>query len=160
MEISFRKLPENQHEILVRDRRGPDVRLPSQPTGPTMPHDLVHAAVEQTLGLSDGFWGAVAQGATFQGFELVTAGRHRCSGLKVLRRKGDAVMAAEMAVNWAYRVWSGLPTEGRGIGRSPLDDTHLARTGAALDAAATRWAAVDEGDCLTWHWSTPKQPRK
>ncbi|WP_405803968.1 hypothetical protein OG729_02440 [Streptomyces sp. NBC_00210] len=152
MEILFRKLPDNQHEILVRDRRGPDVRLHAQPTGPTVPHDLVHAAVEQALGLTDGFWGAVAQGATFQGFELVSPGRHRRSGLKVLRRKGDAVMAAELAVNWAYRVWSGLPAEGRGIGRGPLDDADLARTGAALDAAAARWAAVEEGGCLTWHW--------
>ncbi|MEV6397018.1 hypothetical protein AB0M39_19895 [Streptomyces sp. NPDC051907] len=155
MEIDFRKLPDNQHEILVRDRRGPDVRLPAQPTGPTMPHDLVHAAVEGELALADGFWGAVAQGATFQGFELVAPGRHRRSGLKVLRRKGDAVMAAEMAVNWAYRVWSGLPTEGRGVGRSPLDDSELARTGAALDAVAARWAAVPEGEALTWSWSTP-----
>lgn len=152
MDIFFRKLPDNQHEILVRDRRGPDVRLPAQPTGPTVPHDLVHAAVEQALGLTDGFWGAVAQGATFQGFELVAPGRHRRSGLKVLRRKGEAVLAAEPAVNWAYRVWSGLPTEGRGIGRGPLDDTDLARTGPALDAAAARWAAVEEGDCLTWRW--------
>ncbi|MFF3322424.1 hypothetical protein [Streptomyces sp. NPDC002889] len=152
MEIFFRKLPDNQHEIVVRDRRGPDVRLPAQPVGPTMPHDLVHLAVEQALGLADGFWGAVAQGATFQGFELLTAGRHRRSGLKVLRRKGDAVMAAELSVNWAYRVWSGLPIEGRGIGRSPLHDTDLARTGPALDAAASRWAAVDEGDCLICHW--------
>ena len=29
MEMSFRKLPENQHEIVVRDRKGPDVRLPA-----------------------------------------------------------------------------------------------------------------------------------
>ncbi|MFD4139804.1 hypothetical protein [Streptomyces sp. NPDC058572] len=152
MEISFRKLPDNQHEILVRDRRGPDVRLPAQPTGPTMPHDLVHAAVEQTLGLTDGFWGTVAQGATFQGFENVVPGRHRRSGLKVLRRKGEKVMAAEMAVNWAYRVWRGLPTDGRGTGRSPLEAADLARTQAALDAAAARWAAVAEGDCLTWRW--------
>ncbi|MFE7774889.1 hypothetical protein ACFU5O_13465 [Streptomyces sp. NPDC057445] len=152
MEINFRKLADNRHEILVRDRRGPDVRLAAQPTGPTMPHDLVHASVEEALGMTDGFWGAVAQGATFQGFEPIASGRHRRSGLKVLRRKGEAVMAAELAVNWAYRVWCGLPTEGRGIGRAPLDGAALARTGPALDAAAARWAAVDEGGCLIWDW--------
>ncbi|MFJ2476404.1 hypothetical protein ACIOWI_26085 [Streptomyces sp. NPDC087659] len=152
MDIVFRKLPDNRHDILVRDRRGPDVRLPAQPTGPTLPHDLVHAAVERTLGITDGFWGAMAEGATFQGFEPVAPARHRRSGLKVLRRKGDRVMAAEMAVNWAYRVWSGLPTEGRGIGRAPLDDDTLARTGPALDEASARWQAVAEGDSLIWHW--------
>ncbi|GAA3226293.1 hypothetical protein GCM10020256_36600 [Streptomyces thermocoprophilus] len=119
MEISFRKLPDNQHEVLVRGRKGPDVRLPAQPVGPTMPHDLVHAVVETALGIDDGFWGAMARGATFQGFEFLTPTRHRRSGLKVLRRGGDAVMAAEMSVNWAYRVWRGLPTEGRAVGRAP-----------------------------------------
>ncbi|MDT3724851.1 hypothetical protein ROS62_08090 [Streptomyces sp. DSM 41972] len=71
MEMSFRRLPDNQHEILVRRDKGPDVRLPAQPAGPSMPHDLVHAVVETALGIDDGFWGATARGATFQGFELV-----------------------------------------------------------------------------------------
>ncbi|WP_143065898.1 MULTISPECIES: hypothetical protein [unclassified Streptomyces] len=156
MEMSFRKLPDNQHEILVRARKGPDVRLPAQPVGPSMPHDLVHAVVETALGIDDGFWGAVARGATFQGFVMLTPGRHRRSGMKVLRRGGDAVMAAELSVNWAYRVWRGLPTEGRGVGRAPLDAEALARTGPRLDAAAARWAAVPEGGELLWRWGSDR----
>ncbi|MEU8776790.1 hypothetical protein [Streptomyces sp. NPDC048606] len=152
MDITFRKLPGNQHEITVNRRRGPAVRLPAQPTGPTIPHDLAHAAVEEVLGITDGFWGATAAGATFQGFETIEPGRHRRSGLKVLRRGGDAVLAAEMAVNWAYRAWSGLPVTGRGVGRPPLDEAALVRARAALDAAATRWAALPEDASLTWHW--------
>ncbi|MGA5171001.1 MULTISPECIES: hypothetical protein [Streptomyces] len=115
-------------------------KLPAQPTGPTMPHDLVHAVVETALGIDDGFWGSMARGATFQGFALVEPGRHRRSGLKVLRRGGDAVMAAELSVNWAYRVWRGLPTEGRGVGRPPLTGDEPARTTGPLDAAAARWS--------------------
>ncbi|MFD5323513.1 hypothetical protein [Streptomyces sp. NPDC127092] len=156
MEMVFRKLPGNQHEILVRARKGPDVRLPAQPDGPSMPHDLVHAVVETALGIEDGFWGATARGATFQGFELVTPGRHRRSGLKVLRRGGDAVMAAELSVNWAYRVWRSLSTEGRGVGPAPLDAEALARTGPRLDAAAARWAAVPEGGELLWRWGSDR----
>ncbi|MGA5517126.1 hypothetical protein [Streptomyces pseudogriseolus] len=152
MEMSFRKLPANQHEILVRREKGPDVRLPAQPAGPSMPHDLVHAVVETALGIDDGFWGATARGATFQGFEHVAPGRHRRSGMKVLRRGGDAVMDAEPRVNWAYRASSGLPTEGRGVGRAPLDAEALARTGPRLDAAAQRWAAVPVGGELLWRW--------
>lgn len=156
MEMSFRKLPDNQHEILVRARKGPDVRLPAQPVGPTMPHDLVHAVVETALGIDDGFWGAMARGATFQGFELVTPGRHRRSGMKVLRRGGDAVMAAELCVNWAYRVWRGLPTQGRGVGPAPIDADAPARTGPRLDAAAARWAAVPVGGELLWRWGSDR----
>ncbi|MFD7460438.1 MULTISPECIES: hypothetical protein [unclassified Streptomyces] len=154
MEMSFRKLPDNQHEILVRARKGPDVRLPAQPVGPNMPHDLVHAVVETALGINDGFWGAMARGATFQGFELLTPGRHRRSGMKVLRRGGDAVMAAELSVNWAYRVWRGLSTEGRGVGPAPLDSDALARTLPRLNAAATRWTAVPQGGELLWRWGS------
>lgn len=47
MEMIFRKLPEGRHDLEVRGRRGPDVRLTDQSTGPAMPHDLVHAAVER-----------------------------------------------------------------------------------------------------------------
>ncbi|MDT6987967.1 hypothetical protein ACFSUJ_17495 [Streptomyces lusitanus] len=56
----------------------------------------MHAVVESALGIDDGFRGATARGATFQGFELVTLGRHRRSGTKVLRRGGDALMDAEL----------------------------------------------------------------
>lgn len=150
--MSFRKLPDNRHDLEVRDRRGPDVRLRSQATGPTMPHDLVHAAVESALAITDGFWGAMARGATFEGFEMEPRARHRRSGLKVLRRGGDAVMRAELCVNWAYRVWSGLSTEGRGVGRSPLDDRQVVLACAALDRASEQWAGVAEGETLTWHW--------
>lgn len=152
MEISFRKLPDHQHEILVRARKGPDVRLPARPVGPTLPHDLVHAVVETALGIEDGFWGATARGATVEGFEPVVPGRHRRSGMRVLRRGGDAVLAAELSVNWAYRVWRGLPVEGRGVGPALLDAQALERTGPRLDAAAARWAAVPEGGELLWRW--------
>ncbi|MEU9304085.1 hypothetical protein [Streptomyces sp. NPDC048269] len=155
MDITFRKLPDDQHEILVTGRKGPDVRLLAHPDGPLIPHDLAHAAVEEALGIHDGFWGAVADGATFQGMEPTEPTRHRRSGLKVLRRKGGAVLAAELSVNWAYRVWSGRSVTGRGVGRSPLDEAALHRATTALEAAADRWAAVPEGGSLVWHWHRP-----
>lgn len=156
MEMSFRKLPDNQHEILVRARKGADIRLPAQPVGPSMPHDLVHAVVETALGIDDGFWGAVARGATFQGFVMLTPGRHRRSGMKVLRRGGDAVMAAELSVNWAYRVWRGLPTEGRGVGRAPLDAEALARTGATAGRGGRPLGRGPRGRELLWRWGSDR----
>lgn len=61
-------------------------------------------------------------------------------------------MRAELCVNWAYHVWSGLSTEGRGVGQGPFDDRQVALACAALDRASERWAGVVEGDTLTWHW--------
>ena len=153
MLIVFTRLPGNKHSIVVKDRqRGPDIVLPSRETGPTIPHDLTHAAVEQALGLADGFWGAIDQGATFPGFEPHVPGRHRRSGLKELRRREGATVPAEMAVSWAHRIWSRQRVTGRGLGSPPLDAAQIARACAALDAARERWDAVAVGEALTWVW--------
>ena len=142
------KLPGGQHEIAVRHRRkGPDLRHPPMPVGSRIPHDLVHAAVESALGIADGFWGVVDRGAVFEGFTPR-------GGAKVLRRHGDDVLAAEVPVNWAYRVWTGRsvdPADGVS-GRPPLDEAQLRRALAALDDAEQRWLATPEGASLSWRW--------
>jgi hypothetical protein len=148
MDIDFVRLAGGRHEIAVRNRRkGPDVRHPPAPVGSRIPHDLVHAAVESALGIRDGFWGAIDAGATFGGFEPR-------SGAKVLRRKGPDVLAAELPVNWAYRVWTGRSVEAAdGVsGRRPLADAQLGVALAALDDAARRWDATPEGSALSWRW--------
>jgi hypothetical protein len=99
MEIHFFKLPGNRHRIEVTGRRGPDIILPARETGPSLPHDLVHAAVESALGLGHGFWAAVDAGATFPGFEPRSKARHERSGLKQLLRRGDAAFHAELQVS-------------------------------------------------------------
>jgi hypothetical protein len=148
VDIDFVRLAGGRHEIVVRGRRKvPDVRHPPAPVGSRIPHDLVHAAVESALGVSDGFWGAIDAGATFGGFEPR-------AGAKVLRRRGDDVLAAERPVNWAYRVWTGRSIESAdGVsGGRPLDDAQLAKALAALDDAERRWGATAEGTALSWRW--------
>lgn len=152
MLISFTKLPGQRHEIVVRERKGPDVRLPARETGPTIPHDLAHAAVEAALGLRDGFWGAIEAGATFEGFEPLVKGRHRRSGLRALRKLGDRAMPAELAVSWAHRVWSGQRTEGRGLGPAPLGEQELKKAFFALDRAKENWDALADGETLVIRW--------
>ena len=136
----------------MRGRKGPDVRLPARETGPTIPHDLAHAAVESALGLRDGFWSVMNDGGTFEGFEPVQPGRHRRSGIKQLQRRAEAAQPAELCVSWAHRVWSGQRTGGRGLGPCPLDARQLELACAALEQAAQRWAALKEGETLVWDW--------
>lgn len=150
MRIDFIKLPGNRHAIEVRDRKGPDLRRPPRETGPTLPHDLAHAAVEQALGLTDGFWAAIERGAMFEDFELLEPARHRRAGIKQYQRLAESVFPAELAVSWAHRVWSGQRTEGRGLGSSPLSAQELRIAIAALDAANRRWAAVPDHQALRW----------
>lgn len=159
MEITFIKLPGNRHVIEVRGRAGPDIRRPPRETGPTIPHDLAHAAVEEALDLHEGFWESIRLGATYEDFEPLGRGRHRRSGLKVLRKMAPRVMEAEMAVSWAHRVWSGQRTEGRGLGPAPLGEADVMRACAALDRARALWDALPEGQALTWQW-TPLQAGK
>ena len=140
--------------LVAGRRKGPDLRHPPMPVGSAIPHDLVHAAVEAALGITDGFWSAIDAGATFEGFEPR-------SGSKVRRRQGDGVLAAEVPVNWAYRVWTGRsvdPADGVS-GTRPLDDEQLAKALHALDDARRRWQATPEGGALSWTWR-PTQRRR
>lgn len=152
MRIDFIKLAGNRHAIEVRERKGPDVRRPPRETGPTLPHDLAHAAVEQALGIRDGFWSAVAAGATFEDFEPIERGRPRRSGFKQMRRFSETLLPAELAVSWAHRVWSGQRTSGRGLGECVLTAAQLKVAKAALDDAFARWQALPEGASLRWDW--------
>lgn len=152
MEILFVKLAGNRHEIIVRGRRGPDVCLPARETGPSIPDDLAHAAVERALGLEDGFWSAVERGATFAGFEPLAGTRRPRAGFRALSRHGAATAWAEIAVSWAHRAWSGQRTVGRGLGAPPLDERQLLRAYRALDAARAHWAALKDGETLCWIW--------
>ena len=150
MRIRFVRLDVDLCEIVVTGRKGHDVRLPAAPVRGGLPHDLVHAAVEESLRITDGFWGAVAAGATYDGFEPLEPRRHRGSGAKVLRRRGDRVMAGELKVNYAYRLWRGLPRTG--TGPSPLSPEEILTTNAAIDAVETRWRNTPKGSALEWTW--------
>ncbi|MBL0726137.1 hypothetical protein JI745_00380 [Piscinibacter sp. HJYY11] len=153
MEIRFTKHARAMHSIEETHRAsGPDLRMRARETGPTLPHDLVHAAVEAALGLERGFWGAVNRGATFAGFEPMWPTRHARSGLKQLRQVGEVEMAVEHKVSWAHRVWSGQRTEGAGLGPPPLAPVELSVTSLALDRAMEKWRLTPEDGSLVWYW--------
>lgn len=102
--------------------------------GGDLPHDLSTFVIEAALGLDHGFWGCVAEGATFK-----TLGRKRTpQGRAVIRRHRDELDAAEHRVNEIYVAWR--------AGRATAVD-------AALDAMLTRWRALDDGDELTVEWT-------
>lgn len=118
--------------------RPPRTRVP----GPTMaaggdlPHDLATFVIEDALGLEHGFWGCVADGATFK-----TLGRKRTpQGRGVIDRYAADLDAAELQVNDVYFAWRrGEPT--------PVDD--------AIEAMLVRWRALDEGGSLEVVWKRP-----
>jgi hypothetical protein len=98
---------------------------PTMAAGADLPHDLYTFVIERELGLRHGFWGCVADGATFR-----TLGRKRTPhGTAIIRRYVAELEDAERRVNDIYFAWKrGDPT--------PLD--------AELDDMLTRWRALDD----------------
>lgn len=110
---------------------------PAMAAGGDLPHDLSTFVIEDTLGIEHGFWGCVADGATFR-----TLGRKRTSqGKAVITRHVAELDDAEQRVNEIYFAWrAGTPTSADG----------------ELDAMLARWRALKDGDELVLAWPSPR----
>ncbi|HWL43616.1 MAG TPA: hypothetical protein VNQ73_11780 [Ilumatobacter sp.] len=109
--------------------------------GSDVPHDLATFVIEQELGIEHGFWGCVAEGATFDSMgRRVTA-----EGRAVIRRYTAELAESEAIVNAYHFGWrAGEPT--------PVD--------AVLDATLAEWRALPEGAELVRRWHrTPVRRR-
>jgi hypothetical protein len=108
--------------------------------GADIPHDLSTFVIEAALGIDHGFWGCVADGATFR-----SLGRRRTpQGRAVITSRRAELDAAEVVVNGAYGAWrAGHPTE----------------AAEALDEMLVRWRALSDGDDLVVEWplATPRR---
>lgn len=102
--------------------------------GGDIPHDLVTFAIEQALGIEHGYWGCVADGATFR-----TLGRRRTpQGRAVIERHLAELDEAERRVNEIYFTW-------RRGGATQIDDE--------LDTMLRRWREVPRGGELVLDWT-------
>ena len=101
--------------------------------GADLPHDLSTFVIEAALGIEHGFWGCVADGATFK-----SLGRKRTPQRRAIITSRRAELdAAEIIVNGAYGAWrAGQPTEAT----------------EALDEMLGRWRALTDGDDLVLEW--------
>jgi hypothetical protein len=99
-----------------------------------IPHDLGHLATEAHFDISDGFWGLIANGATF---DHGTRQRPTKRGRQLIRDNGAALEAAEALGNEHHFAWrDGRPT--------PL--------AATFDRLAELWDATPDGGTLTIRW--------
>jgi hypothetical protein len=112
MQVTFRKLVEQRCSTweAVRAKR---IRVPgtSMALGRgDLPHDLTQMIVEATLGVGDGFWGCIAQGATFR-----STGRRRTRpGRAVIAAHRRGLLGAEQIVGAHVRAWKSVqPTPAR-----------------------------------------------
>ena len=116
-------------------------------SGRDVPHDLAQFVVEATLGFQEGFWGLLANGATF---ESVVGRRRTKPGRQLIRAHHHALTVTEHGVNAHVAAWrAGRPTP----------------AGPALDAMLTRWRALNPGEELHVEWKShpltlPSPPRR
>jgi hypothetical protein len=110
-------------------------------SGRDLPHDLAQFVVESTLGLPHGFWGLLANGATFKS---VIGRRHTKPGQRLISVHREALKATEHIVNAHVSAWR--------MGASTP-------AGPSLDAMLVRWSALAVGEELCVDWPIQRLPR-
>jgi hypothetical protein len=172
MRITFPRLPdcEKAYAVIERDD-GVVYRLYGGLAGSSLPHDVRHLVVEQSLGIRDGLWGGIAAGAVFLSMRHVRGRRPpraapRSAELK--RSLRDHGTRAEMIATLVERV-AGLtapsPDQIRRLARDMLsvppdgstdvDPEAIAAAARALQVEASRWARLRPGQELVYEWPGP-----
>jgi hypothetical protein len=119
--------------------RSPRTRVPgpSMAAGRDLPHDLATFVIERGLEVRHGFWGCIADGATFRSLRRTRTPQ----GTAVIKRHVAELDDAERRVNEIYFAWrEGRPTS----------------VDADLDAMLRRWRALDDGGTLVVEWPLPR----
>jgi hypothetical protein len=158
-----RKADRRPVETLVERDDGVVFRIRGAGGGANLPHDLVHALVEQSLGVTDGIWGCVADGVVWTTMRHVSGRQppHAAERSERLKKERAApIQAAERLADLVGRLAHGdevLPGETGRAGHTP---EALRSAADELAAATARWAALSPGDTWAVHWPAPTRPRR
>ena len=115
--------------------------------GRDLPHDLAQFVAERELQIHEGFWGLLANGATFKS---VPGRKLTKPGAQLVRDHYDGLLAAEGQANTHVDAW-------RKGGATPI--------AVALDAMLACWRALKPGEKLKLEWTVspvdaaPRRPR-
>jgi len=133
--------PERHYALVARDD-GVVYRIGGGPATPGIPHDLVHFTVEDSLGLSDGIWGAIAGGVVFRSMTHVS-GRRRPHAAdrsaEMIRAHRDSLQRAEMIGGFVEHLVEHGDADLQKVMRAAL----ATRSDVVLDPAAVRRAVYD-----------------
>ena len=127
--------------------------------GADLPHDLVHALVETQLGIVDGIWGCVADGAVWGSMRHVSGRRpphaeERSDRLK--KERAAAIDRAEAVADLVSRLARGAEVLPGQVASCGLTPAQVATAVAELRSAGRRWADLPVGATWTVEWSRPR----
>jgi hypothetical protein len=154
--ITFERMADRRPvETLVERDDGVVYAMRAAGGGPDLPHDLVHALVELELDVTDGIWGAVADGVVWGSMRHVSGRRppHAAErSARLQKERGDRIMAAEHLADLVRRLSRGEPVPRDAVARSRRPREDLERAAVALSAAEARWAALAPGERWVLSW--------
>jgi hypothetical protein len=164
--LTFRRMADRRPvETLVERDDGVVFTMRGAGGGDDLPHDLVHAVVEQQLGVGNGIWGCVADGVVWRSMTHVSGRQppHAADRSQQLKReRSGSVQRAEALADLVRRLASGeqvLPAQVPAIGL-PLQA--LGAAAAELRDVQRRWAGLTAGELWGVEWEncrrTPPRP--
>ena len=162
MRITFERMADRRPvETLVERDDGVVFRMRGAGGGAGLPHDLVHALVEQSLRVTDGIWGCVADGVVWTSMRHVSGRQpphaaERSARLK--KERAAPIQAAEHLADLVGRLARGDEVLPAGTGRAGHPRETLSSAAAQLASAASRWAALAPGDTWAVDWQAPARP--
>ncbi len=162
MRITFERMADRRPvETLVERDDGVVFLMRGAGGGADLPHDLVHALVEQSLRVTDGIWGCVADGVVWESMRHVSGRQpphpaERSERLK--KERATQIQAAEHLADLVGRLARGdevLPGETSRPGHTP---EALRSAAGELVSAVSRWAALAPGDTWAVDWKASARP--
>jgi hypothetical protein len=123
--------------------------------GAALPHDLVHALVEQSLRMPDGIWGCIADGVVWRSMQHVSGRQpphaaERSSRLK--KERAASIQAAEGLADLVGRLARKEPVMTGETKASGQSDSALLRAAEELTAAGRRWSDLTPGTTWVVEW--------
>ena len=156
MRLIFRRMADRRPvETRVERDDGVVFTMRGAGGGTDLPHDLVHAVVEQQLGVGDGIWGCVADGVVWRSMTHLSGRQppHAADRSQRLKRERSAsIPRAEALADLVSRLASGgevLPGE---IPDTRMPPQALVAAAAELRSAQRRWAGLAAGEVWVVEW--------
>ena len=131
--------------------------------GAELPHDLVHALVETELGIDDGVWGCVADGAVWGSMRHVSGRRPPHAEERSARLKRDrtaAIQRAESVADLVHRLADGAEVLPQQLAGCAVPRDRLDAAAQVLRDATARWATLEPGEVWVLEWPSPRRRRR
>jgi hypothetical protein len=150
MEVTFTRTGERRYSVSA----GELAVHPAPGYDDTIPHDLVHLAVEIAHDIPMGVFGQLAAGGT-AGLARPADGsadrKLRERGMRIATQHGDDLRRSEELASRATIAFK--------RGNRPVGDPEVERVCALLDELSARWRELRVGESMTVPWD-PSPPRR